>query len=75
MNLKQFKSKMLVNFIHVHFMLIKMEHHETPTSTIKSPNCGLFIVPIRYENLALSFDSLDEIIAIYLYLEANKLDL
>lgn len=41
---EQFKSKMLVKSIHVHFMFIKMEDHETPTSTIMGPNCGLFIV-------------------------------
>lgn len=56
MNLKKFKSKMLVSSIHVHFMLIKMEHHETPTFTTKGPNCGLFIVSIKYENLPFSFD-------------------
>ncbi len=56
MNLKQFKSKMLMSFIHVHFMLIKIEHHETPTSTTKGPNYGLFIVSIGYENLPFSFD-------------------
>lgn len=44
MNLKELKSKMLLNYIHVHFMFIKMEHHETPNSTIKGPHCGLFIV-------------------------------
>jgi hypothetical protein len=56
MNLKQFKSKMLVSSIHVHFMLIKMEHHETPNSTTKGQIVGfsLFQVNMKIYHFLLS---------------------